>query len=77
MAADPFCQCCERAVAVTPLPIFNRAGLSEIAYRIGTFSSFREAMLELDRARSGARGADDAREQRLCHHALRTLRRGR
>lgn len=46
MAADPFCGCCEPSVATTPLAIFNRPGLAEIAYRVGTFSTFREAMLE-------------------------------
>jgi uncharacterized phage protein gp47/JayE len=40
------CGCCEPAAPATPLAIFNRPGLSAIAYRIGTFSSFREAMLE-------------------------------
>jgi uncharacterized phage protein gp47/JayE len=31
---------------LTPLPIYNRPGLSAVAYRIGTYASFREAMLE-------------------------------
>jgi len=44
--ADPFCACCEPTIAATPLAIFNRPGLSEISYRIGTFATFREAMLE-------------------------------
>jgi hypothetical protein len=44
--ADPFCGCCEPGIAATPLAIFNRPGLSEIAYRIGTFATLREAMLE-------------------------------
>ncbi|MGH6841972.1 MAG: hypothetical protein ACREDV_07765, partial [Methylocella sp.] len=44
--ADPFCGCCETVGAATPLAIFNRPGLSEIAYRIGTFVTFRETMLE-------------------------------
>ena len=46
MASDPFCNCCEPAVQATPLAIFNRPSLSEITYRVGTFSTFREAMLE-------------------------------
>lgn len=46
MAADAFCGCCEASVAATPLAIFNRPGLSAIAYRVGTFATFREAMLE-------------------------------
>lgn len=44
--ADPFCGCCEPTVAATPLAIYNRPGLSQIGYRIGTFATFREAMLE-------------------------------
>jgi hypothetical protein len=44
--ADPFCGCCQPSAAATPLAIFNRPGLSEIAYRVGTFATFREAMLE-------------------------------
>jgi hypothetical protein len=46
MAADPFCECCEPSVAATPLVVFNRPGLAEIGFRIGTFATFREAMLE-------------------------------
>ncbi|HTN96443.1 MAG TPA: hypothetical protein VL101_05655, partial [Nordella sp.] len=44
MTHDGFCGCSDAAVA-TPFAIFNRPGLSEIAYRVGTFGSFREAML--------------------------------
>lgn len=43
---DAFCDCCDPAVSPTPLTVFNRPGLSQIAFRIGTFSTFREAMLE-------------------------------
>jgi hypothetical protein len=43
---DAFCGCCDPDVAPTPLAIFNRPGLSEIAFRVGTFSTFRQAMLE-------------------------------
>jgi baseplate J-like protein len=39
------CGCCETAAPPTPLRIENRPGLSAVAYRIGTFASFREAML--------------------------------
>ncbi len=39
------CHCCEPASEPTPLPVSNRPSLSAIAYRIGTFSSFRSAML--------------------------------
>src|SRR5713226_7736232 len=40
------CGCCEPAAPSTPLRVENRPGLSAIAYRIGTYASFREAMLE-------------------------------
>jgi hypothetical protein len=40
------CGCCEPAASPTPVQISNRPGLSAIAYRVGTFASFREAMLE-------------------------------
>ncbi len=40
------CGCCQPPARMTPLVIDNRPGLSAIAYRIGTYSSFREAMLE-------------------------------
>jgi hypothetical protein len=39
--------CCAQAASalLVPIPIFNAPGLSAISYRIGTFTSFREAML--------------------------------
>ena len=44
---DPrFCSCCETPVAPAPLIPWNRPGLTEIDYRIGTFASFRQALLE-------------------------------
>jgi len=47
---DP-CFCCELPVKATPHAIKNRPGLEALAYRVGTFASFREAMLaELVRA---------------------------
>ena len=39
------CGCCETAASPTPLRIENRPGLSAVAYRVGTFAAFREAML--------------------------------
>ncbi|HVT16406.1 MAG TPA: putative baseplate assembly protein [Thermoanaerobaculia bacterium] len=39
------CGCCETAASPTPVAVDNRPGLSAAAYRIGTFASFREAML--------------------------------
>lgn len=45
--ADPrFCNCCTPGVAPAPALILNRPGLSQITYRIGTFGSFRQAMLD-------------------------------
>lgn len=41
-----FCACCTPAVAPAPILLFNRPGLSALHYRIGTFGSFREAMLQ-------------------------------
>jgi hypothetical protein len=40
-----FCACCAPAAPAAPLGVANRPGLSRIAYRIGTFPTFREAML--------------------------------
>jgi uncharacterized phage protein gp47/JayE len=40
------CGCCEVAAPPTPEEIRNRAGLTAIRYRVGTFSSFRQAMIE-------------------------------
>lgn len=51
MAALDSCFCCELQVRATPYQIWNRPGLEALAYRVGTFASFREAMLaELVRA---------------------------
>ena len=40
--------CCGAAAPsiTVPAPIFNSRGLSSIQYRIGTFTSFRQAMLD-------------------------------
>src|SRR5258707_7273169 len=40
------CGCCQPPAGMTPLVIDNRPGLSAVAYRIGTYASFREATLE-------------------------------
>lgn len=40
------CGCCEGPAPLTPAAIDNRAGLSAIAYRIGTYASFRQTMLD-------------------------------
>ena len=41
-----FCACCSAPSPRAPAGIFNRPGLSEIVFRIGTFGTFRQAMLE-------------------------------
>jgi hypothetical protein len=40
------CGCCTPSASLTPEDETNRAGLSAIAYRVGTYASFRESMLE-------------------------------
>lgn len=44
--SSAFCACCTPASPATPVDVFNRPGLSQISYRVGTFATFREAMLE-------------------------------
>lgn len=39
------CGCCQAPVSPTPKTIENRPGLSAIAYRVGDYASFRQAML--------------------------------
>ena len=40
------CGCCAGVTLSAPQAIDNRPSLSAIAYRIGTYASFRESMLE-------------------------------
>ncbi|HET9229141.1 MAG TPA: baseplate J/gp47 family protein [Thermoanaerobaculia bacterium] len=40
------CSCCKPGASPTPVDVMNRPGLSALAYRVGTFSSFRQAMIE-------------------------------
>ncbi|HEY44890.1 MAG TPA: hypothetical protein G4O11_12995, partial [Anaerolineae bacterium] len=40
------CGCCEIGISPTPEKIQNRPGLSAISYRIGTYPSFKQAMIE-------------------------------
>jgi uncharacterized phage protein gp47/JayE len=40
------CGCCAPNAPLTPVAIDNRPALSAIAYRVGTFGSFRETMLD-------------------------------
>jgi hypothetical protein len=39
------CGCCEGIKIVTPVSVYNRPGLSQIRYRIGTHSAFLETMI--------------------------------
>lgn len=41
----PPCGCCVGATRETPAPIWNRPGLSRIAYRAGTHASFKSSLL--------------------------------
>ena len=45
-APERVCDCCQPEAPATPLEVANRPALSAIAYRVGTFSSFRQAMLQ-------------------------------
>jgi hypothetical protein len=44
MSDDSNCGCCEGVGRATPVEIFNRPGLAQIAYRIGTHSAFKSSM---------------------------------
>jgi hypothetical protein len=46
LPSQAFCGCCLAPVPAAPLPVENRPGLSQIRFRIGTFATLREAMLE-------------------------------
>lgn len=44
---DPsFCACCEPRTPPAPLLVYNRPGLRDIAWRSGSYATFREAMVE-------------------------------
>src|SRR5262245_4751356 len=43
---NELCGCCQPAAPLTPLTVDNLPGLSALAYRIGSYASFRESMLE-------------------------------
>jgi hypothetical protein len=46
MSADPCgCGCCAPASGAAPLPVDNPPGLPAVGYRIGTYPTFREAMV--------------------------------
>ncbi len=40
------CHCCKPPTGGTPVAIDNRPGLSAVAYRVGTFATFRQAMFQ-------------------------------
>src|SRR5216683_4612744 len=46
LPSQAFCGCCAAPAPAAPLPVDNRPGLSQIGFRIGTFATLREAMLE-------------------------------
>ena len=39
------CGCCAGIGVETPLALYNRPGLAAIAYRVGTYASFRQSLL--------------------------------
>src|SRR6266566_6486440 len=39
------CDCCEGITVETPATVYNRPGLSAIAYRVGTHAQFKDSML--------------------------------
>ena len=41
-----FCACCQPRAAPAPLAVFNRPGRREIAWRSGSYATFRQAMIE-------------------------------
>ena len=49
MAAPPaigFCACCTPSLLRPQSDVLNRPGLSAISYRVGSFATFRQALLE-------------------------------
>ncbi|HHM05335.1 MAG TPA: putative baseplate assembly protein [Gammaproteobacteria bacterium] len=56
MSRDNTCHCCEPEAELTPVSLYNRPGLTAIAYRVGTFAQFRQAMLQGIARRSELRG---------------------
>lgn len=39
------CGCCEGVLAATPRPVYNRAGLDAVSYRIGTYADFKASLV--------------------------------
>ena len=50
------CGCCQPPAPRTPQAVANRPGLPAVRYRVGTFASFREAMVEAAAGRPELRG---------------------
>ena len=75
MSAD--CGCCAPSRRPTPAADRQPAGLSAVAYRIGTFATFRRRSLDELVAHAGARRPHGARQRRLHHHAHRAVGGGR
>ena len=46
MSGVDYCGCCQGISQETPAAIDNRPGLSEIAYRVGTWTQFKASMLD-------------------------------
>ena len=40
------CRCCKPPTGGTPIAVNNRPGLAAVAYRVGTFANFRQAMFQ-------------------------------
>lgn len=45
MSDNADCGCCEGVGRATPVEIFNRPGLAQVAYRVGTHSAFKSSMI--------------------------------
>lgn len=43
--AEQLCGCCQGTAAQTPEPIYNRPGLGQISYRVGTHATFKASLL--------------------------------
>ena len=39
------CGCCEGISVETPVPVYNRPGLTALAYRVGTHTQFKQTLL--------------------------------
>ena len=72
VSGDP-CGCCTTPAAAVPAEIENRPWLSAIAYRIGTFATFRKAIIDELSHTAELAGSDGARERRLHDHGDRAV----